>query len=230
MTAVWTESPSIELDLDTPPSRRYDSVPEDVIERGREVLAAISAHLPPSYPALASAAALRTMNRFTAEAKGLALRVGTDWQRVFVANLSYDLLLASLGCSTMALATPGGPVLARNMDWAPEGPLARASVKIDCVRRGDGTCRSDRRVNGRRSVARGRTSGCSRFPGAHQGRWPRLGRAAFFLLPVHRRAKSRGLARSLLPGERPAGRSPRPTSPGRSLPFESRRRKMHSQF
>jgi predicted choloylglycine hydrolase len=77
------------------------------------------------------------MNRFTAEAKGLASRVGTDWQRVFVANLSYDLVLASLGCSTMALATPQGPVLARNMDWAPEGPLARASVRIDCFRRGE---------------------------------------------------------------------------------------------
>lgn len=134
MTAVWTESPSIELDLDTPPSRRFAGVPEDIIERGREVLAAISARLPPSYRALASAAALRTMNRFTAEAKGLAARVGTDWQRVFVANLSYDLVLASLGCSTLALATPHGPVLARNMDWAPETPLARASVRIDCVR------------------------------------------------------------------------------------------------
>ena len=137
MSAVWTESPSVTLDLDTPASRRYEAVPENVIERGREVLAAISAHLPPSYRALASAAALRTMNRYTAEAKGLALRVGTDWQRVFVANLSYDLVLASLGCSTMALATPEGPVLARNMDWAPEGPLARASLRIDCVRHGE---------------------------------------------------------------------------------------------
>jgi len=137
MTAVWTESPGIQLDLNVPASRRYDAVSEDLIEGGREVLAAISAHLPASYRALASAAALRTMNRFTAEAKGLAERVGTDWQRVFVANLSYDLVLASLGCSTMALATPHGPVLARNMDWAPEGPLARASVRIDAVRRGE---------------------------------------------------------------------------------------------
>ncbi|HEX6983894.1 MAG TPA: C45 family autoproteolytic acyltransferase/hydrolase, partial [Planctomycetaceae bacterium] len=52
------------------------------------------------------------------------------------ANLSYDLVIASLGCSTVALATADGPVLARNMDWAPERPLARASVRIDLVRAG----------------------------------------------------------------------------------------------
>jgi hypothetical protein len=31
------------------------------------------------------------------------------------------------------LPTPDGPVIARNMDWWPEGPLARASYVIRCV-------------------------------------------------------------------------------------------------
>jgi hypothetical protein len=137
MSAIWTEVPSVELDLAKPPSRRFDSMPQAIADRGKLVLDALAPHLPPSYRRIAMAAALRTMNLFTGEAKGLAARVGTDWHRVFVANLSYDLVLSSLGCSTAALATPQGPVLARNMDWAPEGPLARASVRIDAVRKGE---------------------------------------------------------------------------------------------
>ncbi len=46
-------------------------------------------------------------------------------------NLCYDLLLASLGCSTMALATADGPVLARNMDWFPPERIAEASMIVD---------------------------------------------------------------------------------------------------
>jgi hypothetical protein len=136
MEPPWIEAPSIELDAAVPAMRRYDHAPEPLVERGRALLASISERFPPSYRHLATVAALRTGYRFNAEAKGLAHRVGTDWQRIFVANLSYDLVIAYLGCSTMALATPDGPVLARNMDWAPEGPLARASVRIDLVRNG----------------------------------------------------------------------------------------------
>jgi hypothetical protein len=136
MEPPWVEAPSIELDADAPVARRFAAVPGPLLERGRELLDEISGRLPPSYRHLARLAALRTLNRFTPEAKALAARVGTDWQRVFVANLSYDLVIASLGCSTVALATSDGPVLARNMDWAPERPLARASVRIDLVRTG----------------------------------------------------------------------------------------------
>src|SRR5439155_24347759 len=44
-----------------------------------------------------------------------------------LAKLSYDVLMGLYACSTVALATPGGPVVARNMDWSPEGKIARAS-------------------------------------------------------------------------------------------------------
>jgi hypothetical protein len=75
---------------------------------------------------------LRTGNRFHAEAVGLARHVGASWREVMLANLSYDLMLAHLGCSTVALPTPHGPVVARNMDWWPEDLLAQASYLIRC--------------------------------------------------------------------------------------------------
>ncbi|MGC1275159.1 MAG: C45 family peptidase [Planctomycetaceae bacterium] len=133
----WIEAPTLVLDAGLPVARRFDAVSETLIDRGRELLATISAFLPPSYRRLAMLAALRTGHRFTAEAKSLATRVGTDWRAVFVANLSYDMVIASLGCSTVALATSDGPILARNMDWAPERAMAQASVRIDLVREGN---------------------------------------------------------------------------------------------
>lgn len=51
---------------------------------------------------------------------------------LLTAHLCYDALLGSSGmaCSTMALAGPDGPVLARNMDWFPESKVARASCMV----------------------------------------------------------------------------------------------------
>jgi isopenicillin-N N-acyltransferase like protein len=42
-------------------------------------------------------------------------------------------VVGALGCSTVVLPTSDGPVIARNMDWWPEGPLARASYVIRCT-------------------------------------------------------------------------------------------------
>lgn len=59
--------------------------------------------------------------------------VGVDPLDLFTAHLCYDALLGSggMGCSTLALAGPAGPVLARNMDWVPEAAVARASCLVD---------------------------------------------------------------------------------------------------
>ncbi len=65
---------------------------------------------------------------FCAEAEAFAEEYGVSSDDVLLANLSYDLVLAQFGCSTVALATPEGPVLARNMDWWPEDLLARSTV------------------------------------------------------------------------------------------------------
>ena len=136
MPVPWTAAPALRIDADLPPEQRFATIEPPLLAAARELVAAISQHLPSSYPHLARLVALRTGGRFTAEAKALAERVGVDWQRVLVANITYDLVLATLGCSTVALATPDGPVLARNMDWMPEAPLARASVRIDTFRNG----------------------------------------------------------------------------------------------
>jgi predicted choloylglycine hydrolase len=54
-----------------------------------------------------------------------------------LANLTYDLVLATMGCSTVALATPSGPVLARNMDFFPEDILAQTSALVRMHRGGE---------------------------------------------------------------------------------------------
>jgi isopenicillin-N N-acyltransferase like protein len=58
--------------------------------------------------------------------------VGVDPAELLAANLCYDTLLglSAMGCSTMALAGPDGPTLARNMDWFPEAKVARASCLV----------------------------------------------------------------------------------------------------
>lgn len=66
-------------------------------------------------------------------AKASADIIGTDPLDIITSNLCYDLLLghAVMGCSTLALAGPGGPVLARNMDWFPVSLVARASCVVN---------------------------------------------------------------------------------------------------
>ena len=54
----------------------------------------------------------------------------SDWRSVVLSNVSYDIVLAIIGCSTVAIATSEGPVLARNLYWWPEDLLARATYLI----------------------------------------------------------------------------------------------------
>jgi hypothetical protein len=96
-------------------------------------LTEVSATIPKKARMLAYLLALRTGNRFGREFKAAARVVDADPRDIALANLSYDLVVGALGCSTVALPTPVGPVIARNMDWWPEGPLARASYVIRCV-------------------------------------------------------------------------------------------------
>src|SRR5437764_468138 len=116
-TLPWVECPTLDLDLDLPPEERYAAMPEQALEAGRQLLAAVIASVPAKLHVLADLARLRTGNRFHAELKGMGDAAGVSWRSLLIANLSYDLVLATFGCSTMALATPDGPVLARNMDW-----------------------------------------------------------------------------------------------------------------
>lgn len=77
-----------------------------------------------------------TAGRYRAEAECWAAMVQADWRDVLAANCYYDLVLAGQGCSTLLLATPSGPVLARNMDFWPENLLAQASCLLHVHRDG----------------------------------------------------------------------------------------------
>lgn len=134
--APWVAAPVVVLNADRPVAERWRALPEPLVGRGRELLQAVLAEFPPGVRSLAPLVRLRTGNRFHAEVMTLADRIGADWRDLLMANLAYDLVMASLGCSTMAVATPDGPLLARNMDWWPEDVLARCSCLVRYERQG----------------------------------------------------------------------------------------------
>jgi hypothetical protein len=129
----WVERPTITLDLAR--VRRGDppDLPPEAVARARDLFAEVMASVPRRARLLAYWVALRTRKRFGREFKAAARVIGADPRDVALANLSYDLVVGALGCSTLVLPTPDGPVIARNMDWWPEEPLARASYLIRCV-------------------------------------------------------------------------------------------------
>ena len=132
----WIECPTITVDLDRPWNRRYLDLPPEVFEKGRRLLQAVLAEVPTWARPIADMVRLRTRNRFHDEVRCLAEKAGGDWRGITLANVIYDLALMAAGCSTIAVPTPSGPVLARNMDWAPEELLAQASYLIRAIRGG----------------------------------------------------------------------------------------------
>lgn len=133
----WADVPTISIDLAGPIERRYDAVPKEVVARGQRLLKTLSAQAPPFAAPLADLVRVRTRGLFHAEACALADSIGSSWRAVMLANLAYDAALAFYGCSTIALATRDGPVLARNMDWWPEAILARTSCLVHACRDGE---------------------------------------------------------------------------------------------
>lgn len=124
----WVERPRLIIDGAKPMHSQVFS--PDAIAAARELLASIKRMIPDQARMLAQLARLRTWNRFHREVVGMAKVADADWRDIMLANLSYDLVLSSLGCSTIALPTKNGPVLARNMDWWPEDLLAKASYLV----------------------------------------------------------------------------------------------------
>ncbi len=133
----WVECPSLTLNLDLPPEQRIAEASDDLIKRSKKLLAAVQAEISGGQRWLADAVHLRTAYRFLAETKANAQRVGVDWRDLTLANLSYELVVGMFACSTIALATAAGPVLARNMDFWPEKWLARASTLMQFTRGGE---------------------------------------------------------------------------------------------
>lgn len=91
------------------------------------LLGAVLEEFPSGVASIADAVRIRTRGRFHEELVDSAERVGRSWRALMLANVSYDLAMVTLGCSTMALAGPSGPVLARNLDWWPERELIEAA-------------------------------------------------------------------------------------------------------
>lgn len=133
----WIECPSLSLDLERSPEHRIAGVSDELLERSRQLLAAVQAEISGGQRWLADAVHLRTAYRFLAETKTNAGRIGVDWRDLTLANLSYELVVGMFACSTIALATASGPVLARNMDFWPEKWLARASTLMRFTRGGE---------------------------------------------------------------------------------------------
>jgi hypothetical protein len=132
----WAERPTLEFDLSRPVSQLAATVPPAALEEGRRLLGAILPSIPRRARLVADWARLRTAWRFQREAAGVARLIGASWRDIVLANVSYDLLMATMACSTVVLPTPSGPVVARNMDWWPEDLLAQASYVIRCSRAG----------------------------------------------------------------------------------------------
>ncbi len=73
---------------------------------------------------------LNKYDEFSAEVNDFAKEMNISPIDITIGNISYDLLAGLIGCSTMALTSPDGPFIARNMDWFPPSLLARASVLL----------------------------------------------------------------------------------------------------
>src|SRR5262249_47146774 len=129
----WVERPTVTIDLNRVRRGEPPDLPPEVIAASQALLGEVMATVPKKARLLAYLLAIRTGNRFGPEFKAAARLIHGDPRDIALANLSYDLVVGALGCSTVVLPTPDGPVIARNMDWWPEGPLAKASYVIRCM-------------------------------------------------------------------------------------------------
>ncbi len=136
MNTTWLPRPEIAIDLLTPVENRFSDVPPEAIASCRKLVDSVTSELSEKFDVFADAVNLRTQGRFHDEAIALAKLLDVRWQDVMLANISYDLVLAQFGCSTLVLPTSDGPVIARNMDWWPEALLAESSYLLRC-KKGD---------------------------------------------------------------------------------------------
>jgi len=132
MVAPWIECPSLDVDMNLPSAKRYANVPKPAIEGSRTLLRNIMQETPDLARLAIPLVQQRTEDRFQKELEGVSATFDIDWRDLLLANISYDLTIGALGCSTIALATADGPVVARNMDWSPEDLLAQASYLLFC--------------------------------------------------------------------------------------------------
>ena len=109
-----------------------ESFPADLVAKSRSFLEATLAMFPRSD--FLKAALEHLFARYPQHAERatkLAQILSVEPLELFACNLSYDLVMGGgMACSTMALPTPEGPMLARNMDWPPAEMIAQASCLV----------------------------------------------------------------------------------------------------
>lgn len=141
MSAEPADAPSpcvsVLLDLDLAPAERYAAIPGPAREATAALLAEVLGQLPQAVRKVASVLRLRTRDRWQPDLAGLAGVVGVPVGDLLLANVAYEVMVGAAGCSTVALATSDGPVLARNVDWEPTSLLAAATATLDERRGGE---------------------------------------------------------------------------------------------
>ena len=110
-----------------------EGFPADLVAKSRTFLVETLAMFPQSPFVRAGIEYLFARYPRHAERAGqIARSLGIDPLDLFAGNLAYDLFMGGtgMGCSTMALPTSEGPMLARNMDWPPADKIAQASCLV----------------------------------------------------------------------------------------------------
>jgi hypothetical protein len=137
----WSLRPHLDADVELSWKHRVRAIPEEAMAAGTRLVHGILADVPQKLLPAADRVRRATEDRFQEEVRALAYRASTtervlSWRDVVLANVTYDLRVSGLACSTLAAATADGPVLARNMDWWPVDLLARATYAARGRRQG----------------------------------------------------------------------------------------------
>lgn len=128
----WHCSKTLKVDLSKPISESYVDISKEICSTSEDLLEAVSEEIISAYPGalnLAHIINLRTKFRFKKEAVEVSNIADGDWRLLMLCGMAYELM--TWACSTAALATPDGPILARNMDFWPEKELARNTYNIE---------------------------------------------------------------------------------------------------
>jgi acid ceramidase len=123
----------LSIPLDEPPDRRWRALGPHADSLRRLVEAYVAGFAPtPKWSELLEHYATEYLtDEQRAELHGIAALADVSWDRLLLANLSYDALkTAAFLCTAFAVDTPEGPVHARNLDWFPAGGLLRDCTTV----------------------------------------------------------------------------------------------------
>lgn len=136
MAKPWIESPKLDCQVDQSQLGLAESDVAALAPHTREMLDDLRSQAGGVDTELAEMIDAGTAGRFRVEAEAWGRLIDRPWQEILLASCAYDAAIRVFMCSGVAVETKRGPVLARNMDWWPERPLALGSVMLR-YRRGE---------------------------------------------------------------------------------------------